>query len=87
MGRAPYWRRAPYRVALRALLGGGQVQVRKLQIAVSGYIKGFLDWELLNESFPHNDGGLCGGLQCGNVWQPRRGHSEQGRPDLLHVRG
>jgi hypothetical protein len=39
-------------------LSGGQVQVRKLQIAVSGYIKGFLDWELLNESFPHNDGGF-----------------------------
>jgi hypothetical protein len=39
-------------------LSGGQVQVRKLEIGVIGYIKGFLDWEIVNESFPHNDGGF-----------------------------
>ena len=39
-------------------LSGGQVQVRKLEIGVIGYIKGFLDWEIVNESFPHDDGGF-----------------------------
>lgn len=36
-------------------LSGGLVQKRKLQISVSGYIKGYLDPEIVNESFPYND--------------------------------
>lgn len=36
-------------------LSGGLVQKRKIQISVSGYIKGYLDPEIANESFPHND--------------------------------
>lgn len=40
-------------------LSGGNVQIRKLEIAVSGYIKGYIDWELVNESFPTSDSGFA----------------------------
>lgn len=36
-------------------LSGGLVQKRKLQISVPSYIKGYLDPEIVNESFPYND--------------------------------
>lgn len=39
-------------------LSGGAVQKRKLQINSSGYVKGYLDPELVCEAFPYSDGGF-----------------------------
>jgi len=37
-------------------LAGGNVQKRKLQVNASGYIKGYVDVEIMCEAFPYNDG-------------------------------